>query len=231
MSYRLYSGINRFLERSIVDPATTPAPVDSPNPLNICLSGFTTDPTGAADGQRTQATQFQDLYPGSDFAIWAWDQDGWGYGAAIAECQGLIALIRAGNARGAYSHVLTSGHSFGGCFLEFFLNWLPVNAPDVVINLARFLDPVPNVFDTGPWIVPLGPTTVQRAMQWTQHNGLGWWFLLGPNGTPLISSAPPLEIESVDFPFGTANMNHVLLPADDRVWTPSLKAMIEAVTG
>jgi hypothetical protein len=205
-----------------------------PNPLNLCFTGLFTDPAGAACGQRAQALQFQALYPGSDFILWSWAQDGAGnvissIADAVKECEQLYTIMLAGNYNGPYTHFLADGHSFGGSFCHFFIWWLSKWHPEITISLARFLDAVPNPYDGNPWFLPMAHVT--RAMQWTQHNGMGWFEPIGPNGSPLEPDDPTRTIESVDFPFGTANMSHCALVADPRVWTPSLAAMRAAVGG
>lgn len=214
---------------------TSPATADfsvgaapSPNILNLAFTGLGCDPNGDADGQRPQCEEFAALY-GSDFAIWSWSRDGWSLANAIKECDELYDVIHAGNGRGAYTHLLMSGHSFGGSFLHFFIEWLTKWHPEIKINLARFLDPVPNPYDFNPWTLPM--VSVMRALQWTQSNGMGPFLqVFGPNGKPLSPDGAGV-IEGVAFPGEFwPTINHVSLVVDKRVWGPSLVAMQEAVT-
>lgn len=226
MGFKIYRGSHVAYGLPKVK-AGDPSP-PSINLLNLVFTGFLTDPNSDADGQRTQAMQIQAMYPGSDFLVWSWSQDGYTTGDANQECAQLLAVMQAGNARGPYTHFIADGHSFGGCFLAFFMDYLAANAKDISVALARYIDPVPNVTETNPWTIPLG-TTVKRAMQFTQACGMGWWFILGPNGSPLV---PALETDttlltSLSFPLGTRGMNHIAIITDPRVWLPSL-AMIQA---
>ena len=201
------------------------AAAESPNQLHASFTGFGTNPNDSTNAQRQQAGQFQALYPGGDFLIWAWDQDGSVFDAKRdQECADFLKVYRAGNSRGAYTSLLMDGHSFGGQFLVYLINWLATNAADVKVDLARFLDPVPNPSMFGAnWTVP---ANVSVAMQWTQRNGIGFGLqLFGPNGTPL-----PGVVESVAFPWEfIPSITHLSLPGDQRVWSPSLAAMQQVI--
>ena len=226
MSTTLYRGTGISVAGVGADPG--------PNQLVACFTGLGTDPNGPADGQRAQATYFQSLYPGGDWLIWGWSQVGWHLTDATLECENLWKIMQSGNARGPYTHFLFDGHSFGGSFLHFFIWWLSLNHPEATIDLVRFLDPVPNPYDSRPWLLPM--RSVRRAMQWTQHNGMAldpllFWERFGPNGTPLIPDDNSRSIETVDFPGQLiATIDHIRIVTDPRVWGPSLQAMIQAVT-
>src|SRR5579872_5767746 len=99
MSFKLFRGADR-LKLMTGEPLKA---VSGCNPLNLCFTGLFTDPNGAADGQRAQSTEFQDLYPGSDFILWSWAQMGNGSAIssiadAVKECEAIYELMIAGNA-------------------------------------------------------------------------------------------------------------------------------------
>lgn len=224
MAIEFISGMERARKDS--GPYMTFAtPPDANNILNMCFTGFTTDQNGPACGQREQADLFLSQHPGSDYLIWSWAQLGWGTAHAVEECVQLAAVIKRGNARGAYTRIIASGHSFGGNFLLYFLWYLSSQCPDISVHLARFLDPVPNADDTCSWVIP---PNVKRGMQWTQKNGMGWWFRIGPNGTPILNGFA--VVESVYFPMELIpTIDHISLVTHPLVWAPSLDAMNAAV--
>lgn len=185
--------------------ATIPPPTN-PNQLEAYFTGLGADPNNSDEPLFSESCQFLALYPGGDILGWAWDQFGsWNTQDAINECEAFLKIYRAGNSRGAYTKLLMRGHSFGGAFLIFLVNWLAANAPDAIVDFAVFYDAVPNPICRGPWRLPMG--TVTDAMQFTQHNGLNFpLFILGPNGTAM----PPDTrfVVSRDFQLGTAGMSH-----------------------
>jgi len=222
MAIEFISGAARAMEASFPYMIAGSAPLDSENILNIVLTGFTTDPSGPSCGQRAQADEFLSQHPGSDYLIWSWAQLGWGREHALEECNQLADVIQRGNARGLYTRIVASGHSFGGNFLLYFLWYLYNHWPAIVVHLARFLDPVPNADDVCLWQLP---TNVERAMQFTQKNGMGWWFRIGPNGTPVTGVS-----ESVHFPLELIpTIDHISIVSHPDVWGPGLAAMNDAV--
>ena len=210
-----------------------------PNLLHLMWTGLGADPGGYAAGMRAQASAVLGMYPKSDYAIIAWDGDGWGEDAAIKQCQDVLGIIQRGNSVGPYTRIICRGHSFGGCFLVYFLNWL-IKFDRVAIDLALFLDPVPemNLAEDGhplafvgrtPWTVPMD--LVSKALQILQHNGSSWWFPIGPNGTQLIDPANTGRLATVEVSRErNPKIYHGDVPADPRTWAMQLMLIQEVMS-
>lgn len=213
----------------------------SPNLLHLMFTGLGADPDGPAAGMRRQAETLVEAYPGSTYAIVSWDQDGWGEAAAIRLCKDLANIIVRGNTHGPFTKFIFRGHSFGGCFLVYFLNWVVSQSSlmGLVADLVVLLDPVPEMTlaENGgptafvgrtPWTLPMDH--IALAYQFLQHNGMAWWFPLGPNGTAVVDPTDSGRLLTIDVTTWPApKIYHSDVPGDPRTWDMQLKLIQEVM--
>lgn len=229
--------------------STDGAPAPASNLLHVMFTGLGADPGGPASGMRKQAEQLLLGYPRSTYAIVSWDGEGWGEDAAIAQCKKIVDLIVAGNQYGPFNKIILRGHSFGGCFLVYFLNWTQQIARTLAmsnfVNLVILLDPVPEMSlaeNSGPLAfvgqIPVAgrtPWTVSMdfiglAYQFTQHNGMAWWFPVGPNGTPVTDPTNSGRLFSIAVgDWVNPKIYHSDVPADPRTWDMQQKLIEEVM--
>lgn len=196
----------------------------APNILHMTFTGLMTDQNGPALGLRAQADEFLALYPRSDYLIWAWDQKGMAPDDALRDANDLMDIYQQGNSQGKYTHLIVRGHSFGGCFAVFFCNWLATHYKQVSVNLAILLDPVPNNTSPTTWTLPMD--TVRSAVQFIQHHGMGWWFPLGPNGTPVTDPSNSGRLNTISFSVTQDfHIDHISIVKDAAVWAMELDLM------